>query len=163
MFRAIKLYFTDRQYYRQWKRHMKRQKAFRKELKKQAKEFCPWSGWYMHKMIKTMLEFYHKTYRAQDCCWSEESRLDKIADQLEEAIHWSEALDQLDDLKDTELIDIAQKDKAFEKYVVSKGLSMEEAKNPTALLAGLAEEYLNNKYTKAMYKVIGEHIWDWCD
>ena len=70
MFRAIKLWFTDRKYYHQRKRYMKLQKAYRNEMKKQVNEFCPWSGYYMHKMVVTMLEFYYKTYAAKDCCWS---------------------------------------------------------------------------------------------
>jgi hypothetical protein len=85
-FRGLKLYFTDRPYYKQWKPYMKRQKAVRKELKKQAKEFCPWSGYYMHKMIVTMLEFYYKTYEAKDCCWSESAWNGKVAESLKRAL-----------------------------------------------------------------------------
>ena len=78
MFGIIKLYFTDRSYYEQRKRYLKLQKAVRKKLKNQIKSFCPWSGYYLHEMIKTMLEFYHKTYLAGDCCWSEEERIENI-------------------------------------------------------------------------------------
>jgi hypothetical protein len=167
MFRAIKLYFTDRLYYKQWKNYMSRRKAVRKKLKKQIKEFCPWSGYYMHEMIKTMLEFYHKTYLSGDCCWSEDNRREEIATSLGIALHWANELDIVEDLEDKELIKIAQKDKTFEKYVADweKKIDMNigASNHKEALLGGLAEEYLIKKYTKAMYKVIGEHIWDWCD
>ena len=100
LFNGIKLYFTNRHYYEQWKRYTKLQKKYRKELKKQAKEFCPWSGWYMNEMIKTMLEFYHKTYLAGDCCWREEGSREEIATTLGVAVHWAEDLDNIDDLED---------------------------------------------------------------
>jgi hypothetical protein len=32
-----------------------------------------------------------------------------------------------------------------------------------ALLSGVAYTYLEEKYTKALYNIIGEHIWEWCD
>jgi hypothetical protein len=64
MFRTLKLYFTNRPYYEQWKRYKKLQKTMRKKLVQQAKEFCPWSGAYLHDMVKTMLEFYYETYKA---------------------------------------------------------------------------------------------------
>ena len=82
MFRSIKLYFKDRNYYYQRKRYMKLQKEYRKKLSKQAKTFRPWSGYYMHEMIKTMIEFYHKTYLAGDCCWREEGSREEIATSL---------------------------------------------------------------------------------
>lgn len=166
-FRGIKLWFTDRPYYRQWKRYTSMQKGFRKQLKKQAKEFCPWSGWYMHEMIKTMLRFYHKTYLAKDCCWSEEGRLEEKATSLGVALHWADELDRIEDLEYNELIEIAQKDKAFEKYVAAwekkVNATIDDSNHKEALLSGIAEEYLNEKYTKAMYKIIGEHIWEWYD
>ena len=99
MFRTIKLYFSNRAYYEQYKRYIKRQKAVRKKLRKLAKEFCPWSGWYMNEMIKTMLHFYHKTYLAKDCCWSEESRLEEKATSLGVALHWADELDRIEDLE----------------------------------------------------------------
>lgn len=167
MFSGIKLYFTDRPYYTQWRRYTARQKAVRKKLKKQAKEFCPWSGYYMHEMVKTMLEFYHKTYLAGDCCWSEEGRVEEIATTLGVALHWAEALERIDTLEDDELINIAQKDVAFKEYIAAwetkAEASVAEASQPDVLLASLAAEYLTEKYTKAMYQVIGEHLWEWCD
>ena len=166
-FRGIKLWFTDRPYYEQWKRYMKRQDAVRKKLKKQVKEFCPWSGYYMHEIIRTMLEFYHKTYLAKDCCWSEDGRLEEIATSLGVALHWADELDRIEDLEYNELIEIAQKDKAFAKYVSvwenKCNCRLDDSNHKEALLGGIAEAYLNEKYTKAMYKIIGEHIWEWCD
>ena len=99
MFRAIKLWFKDRNYYNQRKRYLKLQTTFRKELKKQAKDFCPWSGYYMHKMIVTMLDFYYKTYEAQDCCWSESAWTGRIAASLKEVLEVAADLDKIDDLK----------------------------------------------------------------
>ena len=167
MFRGIKLYFTDRYYYEQRRHYLKRQKAVRKKLKKQAKEFCPWSGYYMHEMIKTMLEFYHKTYLSGDCLWRDEGSREEIATCLGVAKHWAEDLDNLDDLEDGELIAIAQKDEAFNERVAAweaeAGKPISEHFYKDALLAYIAYDYLENKYTKAMYNIIGEHIWEWCD
>ena len=167
LFYNIKLYFTDREYYHQRKRYLKRQKAVRKELKQQAKEFCPWSGYYMHKMIKTMLEFYHATYLAGDCCWREKSGVEEIATCLGVAKHWSDALDGLDDLDDDAVIQTAQKDAEFEDYVSAweykAGATISESNHPDSMLAALAYEYLEEKYTTALYNIIGKHIWEWCD
>ena len=167
MSKMLNLYFTDKHYYDQCKRYNKRQKAFRKKLKKQAKNFHPWSGWYMQEMIKTMLDFYHKTYLAGDCCWSNESRIEEIATSLGVACYWADELDRLEDLENAELIELAQKDKAFDKYVAAWekkiNTKVDDSSHKEVLLGGLAEEYLHDKYTKAMYKVIGEHIWEWCD
>ncbi len=83
------------------------------------------------------------------------------------ALHWAEELEMLNDMYEEEMISIAQKDAAFEKYVANWeakiGARISESNHPDTMLAGLAEEYLTEKYTKAMYKVIGEHIWEWCD
>lgn len=167
MLRGIKLFFTDKPYYVQWKHYMKRQKAVRKKLKKQAKNFCPWSGYYMHEIIKTMLEFYHKTYLAGDCCWREDESREEIAASLGVAVHWAEELDRLDNLEEEELVSIAQKDTVFEEYITvweqKIGAKISESNHPDTMLAGLAEEYLTEKYTKALYNIIGEHIWEWCD
>lgn len=167
MFRTIKLYFTDRSYYEQRKRYIKRQKAARKKLKTAAKTFCPWSGSYMHDIIKIMLDFYHATYLAGDCCWSEEGRIEEIATSLGVAVHWANKLEKVDELEDDALINIARNDKAFDTYLTAwkakVGHSIADTNNQDALLASLAQEYLTEKYTKSMYKIIGEHIWDWCD
>lgn len=167
MFRSIKLYFTNRYYYEQRKRYLKRQRAVRKKLKKLAKNFCPWSGYYMHEIIKVMLEFYHKTYLSGDCCWSSEGRIEEIATILGVANHFVEDLDNLDNLDDEELIVIAQKDKAFDKRVAAweaeAGKPISEHFYKDTLLASIAYDYLERKYTKAIYSIIGEHIWEWCD
>ena len=164
MFKTLKLYFTDRPYYAQRKRFMKRQKAVRKELKKQAKEFNPWSGYYMHKMVVTMLEFYYKTYEAKDCCWSESAWSGAVAESLKKAIDTANELDALDDLEYTELINIAEKDGALftdylKQYENKVGYLMESE----ALLSGVAYNYLEKKYTTTLYNIIGEHIWEWMD
>lgn len=167
MFRGIKLWFTDRNYYYQRKRYMKLQKEFRNEMKKQVDEFCPWSGYYMHKMIVTMLKFYHKTYEAKDCCWSESAWNGKVAESLKKAVDAANDLDSIDDLEFSELIAIAQKDKAFEKYIADwetkVNATINDSNSREALLSGLAEEYLVEKYTKALYNIIGNHIWEWMD
>ena len=167
LFNGIKLYFTDRPYYKRWKRYTKLQKKYRKELKKQAKEFCPWSGWYMNEMIKTMLNFYHETYLAGDCCWSEDTRRLHIANSIAEAVHYSEALDKLDEWNYPEIIAEAQhystfidRVAAFEKEI---GKSITDCEHFEALLAGVAYDFLEEKYTTALYNIIGKHIWEWCD
>lgn len=162
--KVIKLFFTDRNYYNQRKRYIKRQKAVRKEMIKQAKEFCPWSGYYMHKMITTMLEFYYKTYEAKDCCWSESVWEGKTAVYLKKALDAAEELDRLDDLEYAELTDIARKDgKAFEDYVKQYEEKVGYLMNSDALLSGVAYSYLEKKYTTTMYNIIGNHIWEWID
>ena len=168
LFNGIKLYFTDKPYYEQWKRYTKLQKRARTAMKKQIKDFCPWSGYYMNEMVKVMLKFYKETYEAGDCCWREtESRL-KIADSLKQTYDYAEKLELIEDMEEAELIALAKKDKiAFVNYVkaweAKVDLKIKDSNHADALLAGLAEEYLTEKYTKAMYKLIGEHIWEWCD
>lgn len=152
-----------KQNYEQRKRYKKRLKNVRKKLKKQATEFRPWSGWYMHEMIKTMLEFYHETYLAKYCCWSEEGILEEIATSLGVALHWANELDRLDGLEDKELLEITKNSVAFEKYVTDWENKVGHKADNTQMLAGLAMSFLTEKYTKAMYKIIGEHIWEWCD
>ena len=164
MFRAIKLWFTDRKYYHQRKRYMKLQKAYRNEMKKQVNEFCPWSGYYMHKMIVTMLEFYYKTYAAKDCCWSESAWTGKIEASLKEAIDLAAEIDKIDDLDPKELIALAQKDgEAFSEYVKQYEAKVCYLMDSEALLSGVAEHYLEHKYTTALYNHIGNNIWGWLD
>ena len=167
MFRGIKLWFTNRPYYEQRKRYMKLQKTFRKKLKKQAKEFCPWSGYYMNEMTKTMLNFYYETYLAGDCCWSEDTRRLNIANSIAKAVHHAEALDALDDWDYTELIAEARNDPAFSIRVAAFekeiGKAISDCDHSEALLAGVAYDFLEEKYTKTLYNTIGEHIWEWCD
>lgn len=161
-FKIIKLYFTERDYYEQRKRYMKLQKKYRKDLKKQSKEFCPWSGYYMHKMITTMLEFYLKTYEARDCCWSEENRVKKIASQLKKALQYANDLDTYEDLEEEELLAIADKEPGFKKYVEKWEKKTGTKANPK-LMYGIAWDYFEKKYTEGMYTEIGKHIWEWCD
>lgn len=164
MFRGIKLWFTDRNYYQQRKRYMKLQKEFRNEMKKQAKEFCPWSGYYMHKMIVTMLEFYYKTYEAHDCCWSESAWNGKVAASLKDALDAAAELDKIDDFEYAELIEIANKDgKAFEDYIKQYEDKVGYLIDSEALLSGVAYSYLEKKYTTTLYNIIGNHIWEWMD
>lgn len=162
MFKELKLYFTNRTRYNQWRRYKKIQKAYRKKLIKQAKEFCPWSGWYMHKMTTTMLEFYHKTYTAGDLCYSEESRIKKIANQTEKALEFAYNLDTYEDLPEEELVAIAEKEPGFKKYLEKWEKKFGTKANPK-LIYGIAYDYFEKKYTTGVYNIIGKHIWEWCD
>ncbi len=162
MFRAIKLYFTNRPYYEQWKRYMKRQRAVRRTLKKRSKEFCPWSGYYMHEMIRVMLEFYHETYKEKDCCWSESARLCKVEKSLEAAINYTNLLDTIDDLETAELLVIAENEPEFTSYLLN--WSKENDMKVTDKNRGyLAYAFLEKIYTERLYNIIGKHIWEWCD
>jgi hypothetical protein len=164
MFKELKLYFTNRSRYNQWRRYSKRQKTVRKELKKQAKEFCPWSGYYMHKMIVTMLEFYYKTYEAKDCCWSESAWNGKVAESLKKALDAADELDKLDDLSYSELIKIAEQDgQLFSDYLKQYEEQVKYLMDSEALLSGVAYSYLEKKYTTTMYNIIGNYIWEWMD
>ncbi len=162
MFRGIKLWFTDRNYYYQRKRYVKLQKEYRKKLTKQAKEFCPWSGYYMHEMIKTMLEFYHKTYVAKDCCWSESARLGKVEKSLEDTLQYFTFLEYIDEVETDELLTIAEKKPEFESYLAD--WSKEYGLEVTDKYRGyLAYSFLEKFYTERLYNSIGKHIWEWCD
>lgn len=164
MFKTIKLYFIDRNYYHKRKRYRTLQKEYRKKLKNLAKEFCPWSGYYMHQMVVTMLEFYYKTYEAKDCCWSESTWNGKVAASLKEALDVVAELDKLDNLEYSELIEIAQKDDSqFTDYVKQYEDKVGYLMDSEALLSGVAEAYLEKKYTTILYNIIGNHIWEWCD
>jgi predicted DNA-binding protein len=167
MFNNIKLYFTNKPYYEQRKRYIKLQKKYRNKLKKLAKEFCPWSGYYMHEMIKTMLEFYHKTYLAKDCCWSADEHLEEISTSLAVALHYARELEAVEDMEYSECLIAAQKYKDFAEYVAAwekkVNTTIDDSNNKEVLLGSLANEFLTEKYTKAMYSIIGEHIWEWCD
>ena len=164
LFKLIKMYFKERDYYEQRKRYMKRQKAFRKEMVRQSKEFCPWSGYYMHKMIVTMLEFYYKTYEAHDCCWSESAWEGKVAESLKKALDAADELDRIEDLEPEELIAIAQKDgQLFSDYLKQYEDKVGYLMDSEALLSGVAYSYLEKKYTTTMYNIVGNHIWEWMD
>ena len=162
MFKTLKLYFTNRPYYNQRKQYNKLQKEYRKKLVEQAKEFCPWSGWYMHAMMKTMLEFYHKTYEAGNCCWSVKERVKKIAAQTKKALDYAHDLDTYEDLDKEELLAVAEKEYGFKKYIEKWEKKTGTTANPT-LMYGIAYDYYEKKYTEALYNTIGKHIWEWCD
>ena len=163
MFNSIKLFFTDRDYYYQRKRYRELQKEYRKKLVKQAKKFCPWSGWYLNEMVKTMLEFYNKAYAAGDCCWSEKSRIQKIANQTGKALQAAKDLATYEDLEVEELLKMAQAEPGFVKFLEKweKKNDLKVEKEP--LLHGIACDYYEKKYTTALYDTIGKHIWEWCD
>ena len=164
IFKPIKLWFTDRNYYYQRKRFMKLQKKYRKKLVKQAKEFFPWSGYYLHQMIVTMLEFYYKTYEAKDCCWSESAWNGEVAASLKEAIDMAVELDKIDDHENVELIEIAKKDDVlFADYLKQYEDKVGYLTDSEALLSGVAYSYLEKKYTTALYNIIGNYIWEWMD
>jgi hypothetical protein len=167
MFETIKLYFTNKSKYEQIRRYIKRQKSTRKLLKKLAKNFSPWSGNYMHEVVVAMLKFYHETYLLGDNCYSEEGRLEEIATALGVACDWADKIEDLDILDDEELLSIAQEDEYFMSYVADWEKKVEiclaESSNEVALKASLALEFLIAKYTKNMYNIIGEHIWEWYD
>lgn len=162
MFRAIKLYFTDRPYYYQWKNYMKIQSGFRKKLKKLSKKFCPWSGYYMHEVVITMLEFYHKVYESGYCCWSEDSRREKISKQITETLDYANSLDLMDSLDCEELVNIARKDPSFIQYKDTweeKWGTKVTEKNE----GYIAYDFLEQYYTSKMYENIGKYIWEWSD
>ena len=161
-FRGIKLWFTNRPYYEQWKRYMKRQDAVRKKLKKLVKEFCPWSGYYMHEMVRTMLDFYQETYLAGDCCWSEENRLEEIATCLSITKHWADELERINELETDELINIAGTDPEFDKYL-ENWTKTHEMQVTDKNRGYLAYDFLEKIYTERLYNNIGKHIWEWCD
>ena len=163
MFKSIKLWFTDRDYYYQRKRYLKLQKEYRKKLIKQAKEFCPWSGWYFNEMVKTMLEFYNKTYVAGDCCWSEKCRVQRIAAETEKALQSAIDLDTYEDLDNSELIKLAESEPGFIKFKEAYEKKMGSKIENNLILYGVACDYYEKKYTTALYDNIGKHIWEWCD
>lgn len=164
MFNKLRVYLTNREYNKQLRRYKKRKKTFRKAMTKQLKEFCPWSGWYMHKMITTMLEFYNETYEAGDCCFSCDERVRRIAAQTKRALDYAHNLDAYEDLEEEELIAMAEKEPGFKKYVekYEKKLDIDTSKKQD-LLYGVAWDYFEKKYTSGMYAEIGKHIWEWCD
>ena len=162
-FIGIKLFIKDRSYFRQWKAYMSWQDGVRKSLIKQAKDFDPWSGYKMHCMIVTMLTFFEKVYSSGNCIWREdESRLE-IAKSIREALDYANDLEKIEYLTDEELLTIAMKDGvAFTNYKKKFEDKLGKAINKK-LLAGVAHEYLENKYTKHFYNLIGSNIWRWYD
>ena len=165
MFRGIKLWFTNKPYYHQRKRYMKLQKTYRAKLQKQAKEFCPWSGWYIHEMVKTMLEFYEKTYTAQDCCWTTEEHTNKVAEQVRIALDFSAKLDMIDDVDSCdELIPFAKEySEEFSAYCDEVNKRLEDETYAKRFPGYVAYEFLEKKYTSELYNTIGKYIWGWYD
>jgi hypothetical protein len=142
---------------------MKLQKEYRKKLKKQTKELCPWSGYYMHEMIKVMLEFYHAVYKAKDCCWSESARLGKIEESLAETLQYFDLLEQIDEVDaESELLPRAEAEPGFKIYL--QEWSKENDMPVTEVMRPyLAYSFLEKIYTERLYNNIGKHIWEWCD
>lgn len=162
-FRGLKLWFTDRPYYKQWKRYMKRQDAVRKKLKKQVNEFCPWSGYYMHEMIRIMLEFYHDVYSAKDCCWSESARLGKIEESLAETLQYFDFLEQIEEVDaESELLPRAEAEPDFKTYL-QEWSKKNDMQVTDVMRPYLAYSFLEKIYTERLYNSIGKHIWEWCD
>lgn len=163
MFKSIKLWFTDRDYYHQRKRYLKLQRNVRRKLRKQLSEFCSWSGYYMHEMIKIMLEFYHAVYQAKDCCWSESARLGKIEKSLAETLQYFDLLEQIDEVDaESELLPRAEAEPGFKPYL--QEWSKENDMQVTDVMRPyLAYSFLEKIYTERLYNNIGKHIWEWCD
>ena len=163
MFKSIKLWFTNRDYYYQRKRYLKLQRNVRRKLRKQLSEFCPWSGYYMHEMIKIMLEFYYAVYKAKDCCWSESARLGKIEKSLAETLQYFDLLEQLDEVDaESELLPQAEAEPGFKNYL--QEWSKENDMQVTDVMRPyLAYSFLEKIYTERLYNSIGKHIWEWCD
>lgn len=160
MFKLIHLYFKDRSRYESRKRYIKLQKEYRKKLKKQAEEFCPWSGYYMHEVVVTMLEFYYKTYEAKDCCWTESACNGTVAKSLKEALDYAEKLDKLDAMNCLDITPLAEEYlEEFNAYCdkLDDSTYVEKYKD------WIAYEFLEKKYTSELYNIIGKHIWEWCD
>ena len=163
MFSSIKLFFTNREKFNECRRYHRLQREYRAKMKRQANKFCTWSGWYFNEMVKTMLEFYHKTYSAGDCCWSEKSRLQKIANQTGKALQAAEDLATYEDLEVEELLKMAQAEPGFVKFLEKweKKNDLKVEREP--LLHGIACDYYEKKYTTMLYDTIGKHVWEWCD
>ena len=61
-------------------------------------------------------------------------------------------------------IELAQKDgDVFSEYVKQYEAKVCYLMDSEALLSGVAEHYLEHKYTTAFYNLIGNHIWEWLD
>lgn len=163
----IQLYFTNRSYFEQRRRYKKLQRKARKKLKALVNHFCPWSGAYMHDIIRLMLDFYAEVYTSRDCCFSNEGHLEEVATSLNVALAYAEKIDEVDKLSDEELLNIVKDDAIFDEYVSTwekkANARVTDSNNKEALFGSLANAYLTEKFTKAMYKIIGEHIWNWWD
>lgn len=163
MFYQIKLFFTDRKRYDARRRYIKRQKAARKELKKKSKEFCPWSGWYFHDMVLAMLRFYHATYEAGDCCWSEECRVKQRAKSLKQVLECADKLNAIDEAELSDLVSEAEAFSDFAAYCTKLAAKFDDEELSENMKGFAAYEFLEKKYTSMMYGLIGEHVWEWND
>jgi hypothetical protein len=119
----------------------------------------------MHEMVQTMIDFYFETYQAGDCCWREEKYLKSIVESLAQVKHYLDNLAKTDELDATELITNAETFPDFKDFC--KDFAAEMGTTPKrlseAMKAVAAYEFLEKKYTSMVYKLIGEHIGEWCD
>ena len=165
MFKNIKLWFKDREHYYQRKRYSKLQREYRAKLMRQVKEFCPWSGWYINEMVKTMLEFFEKTYTAKDCCWTTDEHLDNVAVQVRQALDYVTKLDMIDNVDScADLIPYAEEyHDEFVAYCKEVEEKFDLADQTTTALGYAAYEFLERKYTSELYNTIGKNLWGWYD
>ena len=167
-YKETRLFFTDINNYKDYIAYKKIEKKFKNKMKKLLADFHPWSGWYMHEVITTMLTFYRDVYDSKHCVYAaDEWRLPIVA-QLKEACDYATNLEYLETMEQEELISIAEKDGvAFRNYVLKfsndSDVDIKQLKEKSAFYSGLAYEYLSKKYTRKMYEILGNHIWDWCD
>lgn len=162
-FNSIFLFFTDRPYFYERRRYLKLQRHARREMIKLSREFAPWSGWYFHEMAKLMIRFYYHTYKAGDCCWSAQERIDKIADSLQEAIDYIEKLEELDEMGHEELLALGEADPKFEPWLARWEKKNKMTVTKDVFKSALIYEYFDQKYTKTIYDIVGKHVWEWCD
>ena len=165
MIAHLKLFFTDRERFNSRMRYLKLQRTMRRKLRKLANTFLPWSGYYMHEMVKTMIDFYLETYQAGDCCWRDEKYLKDIVDTLAQVKHYLDNLDKTDELEAAELITTAKTFPDFKTFCkeFAAEIGTPSSKLSEAMKGVAAYEFLEKKYTSMVYKLIGEHIWEWCD
>ena len=92
-----------------------------------------------------MLNFYHETYLAGDCCWSEEGRIKKIAAQTKKALNYAADLDNYEDMDTDELLALVEKEPGFQKYVEKWEKKTDTKVENKMLLSGIAWDYLEKK------------------
>ena len=161
-FYSLKLFFTDRTHYNNRKQYLKVQRNYRKQLIKLSKKFCPWSGYYMHEMIMTMVNFYSDVYKNKLNTWSLDERTDDIANQLHAVQCMAKSLEHIDDADDKELIADANSLPEFRTYI-EEWETKWSRKVTDKLLSGLAYDFLEKYYTSKIYQYIGQNIWNWSD
>ena len=163
MFYSLKLFLTNKPYYKQWRYYTKCRKTVQKKLKQKIKYFCPWSGYYIHEIVKIMIDFYHEIYSSHSCCWSEDERIEKIASSLTKVKSYIEKLEELDDLELEEILNTASCFSDFNSYVAKYAEKCGFEEVPENIKPYLAYDFLEKKYTTSIYNLIGENIWEWCD